>query len=102
MFEDALSLDEAHILFRNDKIFPLKAEPVVELTITNMDVRLDYYGENVSLPFERKSLDADNDWHHIGVSLSDDKYMSFTIDAVEVPEMVKLPGHVTVSLDKIK
>ena len=82
--------DRLCFFYRSKKIYPLEVEPLLELTITSQGVTLTYDHSTVLLRFET-SLDVNNDWNHIGVSLSADKYLSFTVNAIEVPELIQLP-----------
>ena len=89
------------VFYRSRTIYPLEAEPLLVLTITSQGVTLTYDHNTVSLPFETY-LDFNNDWNHIGVSLSTDKYLSFTVNAIEVPELVQLPEDVDIDLNGVK
>ena len=86
--------------YRSKKIYPLEAEPLLELTITSQGVSLTYDHNTILLGFET-SLDVNNDWNHIGVSLSADNYLSLTVNAIEVPELIQLPD-VDIDLSDIK
>ena len=89
------------VFYRSRTIYPLEAEPLLVLTITSQGVTLLYDHSTVSLPFEIP-LDVNNDWNHIGVSLSADKYFSITVNAIEVPELVQLPEDVDIDLNGVK
>ena len=89
------------VFYRSRAIYPLEAEPLLVLTITSQGVTLIYDHSTVSLPFET-SLDVNNDWNHIGVSLSADKYLSVTVNAIEVPELIQLPEDIVIDLNDVK
>ena len=89
------------VFYRSRSIYPLEAEPLLVLTITSQGVTLTYDHNTVSLPFET-SLDVNNDWNHIRVSLSADKYLSVTVNAIEVPELIQLPEDIVIDLNDVK
>ena len=90
------------VFFRSKKINPLEAEPFLQLTITSQGVSLYYdYNNTLSLQFET-SLDVNNNWNHIGISLSADKFLSVTVNAIKVPKLVQLPKGVDIDLNDVK
>ena len=87
--------------YRSKKIYPLEAEPFLQLTITSQGVSLNYDNNTISLQFETY-LDVNNNWNHIGISLSADKYLSVTVNAIKVPKLVQLPKGVDIDLNDVK
>ena len=78
-------------------MFPFKHQGAGVVRVTNDKVTLTYRMngtdemETVTLPLGT-SLDSDNDWHHVGISLSSDGHLSCTIDAIEEGDRPQLSG----------
>ena len=89
------------VFYRSKKIYPLEAEPFLQLTITSQGVSLNYNNNTISLQYETY-LDDNNNWNHIGISLSADKYLSLTVNAIKVPKLVQLPKGVDIDLSDVK
>ena len=87
--------------YRSKEINPLEAEPFLQLTITSQGVSLNYDNNTISIQFET-SLDVNNNWNHIGISLSADKYLFLTVNAIKVPKAVQLPKGVDIDLNDVK
>ena len=82
-------------------LFPWRdGDPKLIVLITNKNAVVTYNHESVTLVFDPPLERAE--WYHIGVSLTADRQVSYTINAVEVSDQQTLPGTAALEFDSLK